>query len=289
MMRASSPRLGFTLIELLVVVAIIAILMALLLPAVQKVRAAADKMVCANNLKQIGIALHHYHNDYGRLPHASSPVFNSAFTHLLSYVEQDNIRNRYNTEEPPTSPNNAPLSRLAIKLYICPTMEKPPAPLEAYSGHYASYAVCIGSVYAWGPPPDDGAIVRHNASPAIKLTDILDGTSYTFVVGEMGFQLRDYLFRSGPYAGHVRGGNTLWAWGYPSYSFGSTLVMMNTKTFAPSIEQGGLTAFRSDHPLGCNFLFADGSIRYLRDGIDLSTYRALSTRRGGEVIDGGEY
>ncbi len=288
-MRASS-RSAFTLIELLVVVAILAILMALLLPAVQKVRAAADKMVCANNLKQIGIALHHYHNDFGRFPTANSPSFSSAFVHLLNYIEQDNIRNRYNVHEPPTSPNNQSLVYLPIKVYICPTMEKPPAPREAYTSHYASYAVCIGSGYAFGPPPDNGAFVRYQSSPnGTRLTDLMDGTSYTFLVGEMGFQLRDYFFRFGPYAGHVRGGNTSWAWGYASYSFGSTLVMMNTKTFGPSLETGGLTAFRSDHPLGCNFLFGDGSLRYIRDGIDLATYRALSTRRGGEVIDQGEY
>jgi prepilin-type N-terminal cleavage/methylation domain-containing protein/prepilin-type processing-associated H-X9-DG protein len=289
-MCASSERRGFTLIELLVVVAVIAILMALLLPAVQKVRSAADRMVCANNLKQIGLALHHYHNDYGRLPYANSPVFNSAFTQILSYLEQDNIRNRYDVTQPPTAPANWELTRLPIKVYICPAMDKPPAPPEAYSTHYASYAVCIGSVYCFDPGhADDGGIVRYQTVSGTRLQDFLDGTAHTFVVGEMGFQLRDYRFTSGPFAGAIRGGNTSWAFGYASYSFGSTLVMMNTKTFAPNLRDGGLCAFRSDHPLGCNFLFADGSVRFVRDGIDLPTYRALSTRRGGEVIAGEDF
>jgi len=288
-MRATLRRSAFTLIELLVVVAIIAILMALLLPAVQKVRAAADKMVCQNNLKQIGIALHNYHESYSKLPTASTPTFGSAFTQLLSFIEQDNIRNKYDLSLSPTTPPNDVLTKLPVKVYLCPSMEPPPAGKGAYTTHYASYAVCIGTVYAWGPAnADDGVIVRYQTYPGFKLSDIQDGTSNTILVGEMGFQLKDYLFSSGPYAGQIRGGNTSWAFGYPSYSFGSTLVMMNTKTYAPSLAAGGLTAFRSDHPLGCNFLYGDGSVRFLRDGIEMPIYQALSTRRGGES-DLGEW
>ncbi len=289
-MRVQSLRAAFTLIELLVVIAIIAILIGLLVPAVQKVRAAAARTQCANNLKQVGLALHNYHDTNKKFPTANSPVFGSAFTHILPFVEQDNIRKVYDTNLPPTSPPNSTVTMLPIQIYICPSMVAPPSPPAAYTTHYASYAVCIGSNEAWAPPPDNGAIVRSNntGSPVIldqgkRLTDLTDGTSTTFLVGEMGYQLKDYLFASGPFAGSPRGGNTSWAFGYTSYSFGSTKVMMNTVGPTTGLLDR-LQTFRSDHTGGCNFLFADGSVHFLSNGIDLTTYRALGTRAGGEIL-----
>jgi prepilin-type N-terminal cleavage/methylation domain-containing protein/prepilin-type processing-associated H-X9-DG protein len=291
--RVSLRRCAFTLIELLVVIAIIAVLIGLLLPAVQKIRAAAARTQCLNNLKQIGLAMHNYHDAYGRFPSANSPTFNSAFTLILPFIEQENIRSRYNVNLPPTVPPNDTLTRLPIAIYICPAMLPPPGPEAAYTTHYSSYAVCVGSNDAWVPPPDNGAIVRLNATSdptpvarPTRLADIRDGTSTTFLVGEMGFQLADYLFRSGPFAGAPRGGNTSWAWGYTSYSIGTTKVMMNSidPTSASLLDR--LQSFRSDHIGGCNFLFCDGSARYIVETISLSTYQALGTRRGREVISG---
>lgn len=289
----SRSRLGFTLIELLVVIAIIAVLIGLLLPAVQKVRSAAARLKCLNNLKQIGLAMHNFHDASGKFPPANSPTFNSAFTWILPFVEQENIRNRYNVDLPPTTPPNDVLVRLPIAIYICPEMQLPPGPEAAYTSHYASYAVCVGSNDAWLPPPDNGAIVRLNAtsdptpvSKPTRLADIRDGTSNTFLVGEMGYQLADYTFRSGPFAGQPRGGNTSWAWGYTSYSIGSTKVMMNSIDPASASLLDRLAAFRSDHIGGCNFLFCDGSARFIMQTIPLATYQALSTRQGREPISG---
>jgi prepilin-type processing-associated H-X9-DG protein len=171
-------------------------------------------------------------------------------------------------------------------------MRPPPSPPEAYSTHYASYAACIGSNDAWAPPPDNGAIVRSNATGSTdlvdqgkRITDLIDGSSSTILVGEMGYQLKDYTFTTGDYAGSPRGGNTSWAFGYASYSFGSTMVLMNTvDPGVPLLDR--LQTFRSDHPGGCNFLFGDGSVRFLSNGIGPATYRALGTRAGGEVVSG---
>jgi prepilin-type N-terminal cleavage/methylation domain-containing protein/prepilin-type processing-associated H-X9-DG protein len=282
-------RAAFTLIELLVVIAIIAILIGLLLPAVQKVREAAARIQCSNNLKQVGLAMHNYHDSNNRFPTANSPTFNSAFTLILPFVEQDNIRNVYDVNISPSAAPNTTVTSLPIKIYLCPSMRLPPAPLAAYSTHYASYSACIGSNDAWLSPPDNGAIVRQNATGGAiidsgkKITDISDGTTNTFLAGEMGFQLKDYYFSSGPYTGQLRGGNTSWAFGYTSYTFGSTKVPFNTIT-APTSVNDRLQTFRSDHANGGNFLLCDGSVKFISNGIDPFTYTALGTRAGGEVL-----
>lgn len=286
-----TQRSGFTLIELLVVIAIIALLISLLLPAVQKVREAANRMKCSNNLKQVGLAMHNYHDTNEKFPTANSPVFGSAFTAILPFVEQDNIRRVYNDALAPTAAPNNNVTSLPVKIYICPTMQKPPAPSTAYTTHYASYGACIGSNDAWiAPAPDNGAIVRSNAtgsttivSTGTRFADMTDGTSSTLMVGEMGFQLKDYLFTSGTYTGSVRGGNTSWAFGYAGYSFGSTKIMMNTIA-PPTPVTDRLQTFRSYHVQGGNFLLCDGSVTFLRNSINPDTYRALGTREGGEVI-----
>jgi prepilin-type N-terminal cleavage/methylation domain-containing protein/prepilin-type processing-associated H-X9-DG protein len=300
-MCARISRRGFTLIELLVVIAIIAILIALLLPAVQKVREAASRIQCANNLKQIGLAAHSYHDSHRQFPPAGTSSFASAFTAILPYMEQEPLAKLYDPNLPPTAPPNDRASKLPVKSYLCPSMQLPPV---LQSTAYSSYAFCAGSRYAWAHTntglygePDGVIIPSHNqpagpsgpaiAAPVVRITDVTDGTSGTFLAGEMGFQLREYRFTSGPDAGQVRGGNTSWPWGYPSYSFGTTQVMMNTRTHAADLQVSGLTAFRSDHPAGCNLLFADGSVRFLADGgLDLANYRALGTRAGGEVVRG---
>jgi prepilin-type N-terminal cleavage/methylation domain-containing protein/prepilin-type processing-associated H-X9-DG protein len=282
-MRTRTRR-AFTLIELLLVIAIIAILIGLFVPAVQQVRAAAQRTECLNNLKQIGLATHSYHDAFKKFPTASTLAFVSAFCQILPYLEQDNVARLYDKTRAPTDPANLPVTTKPIPTYLCPSMALPET-LQVTA--YSSYAVCIGSNYSWGSAPDNGVIVRHT-SPAVRITAVTDGSSNTVLAGEMGFQLKDYLFTSGPDAGKVRGGNTSWPWGYASYSFGSTLNMMNTKSYGPTLEAGGLHAFRSDHPGGCHFVFADGSVRFLHDGgLTLPLYQALGTRAGGEVVPGG--
>jgi prepilin-type N-terminal cleavage/methylation domain-containing protein/prepilin-type processing-associated H-X9-DG protein len=298
-------RRAFTLIELLVVIAIIAILIGLLLPAIQKVREAAARISCQNHLKQIGLATHNFHDATGRFPVANTPAFSSAFTQILPYLGQENIGRRYNPALPPSDTTDADgdgftnlsLGASELKTFRCPSMTPPPVP-AAFPG-WASYAVCIGNqpnpFYEPGqngnPIYDNGVIVRGGRStsagamPGVQIPQVSDGTSNTILAGEIGFQLKDYLFTSGTYAGQVRGGNTQWVWGYASYSFGSTGVMFNTLTGTAADRTARLGAFRGDHPGGTNFVFADGSVRFVANGrLTLPAYHALGTRDGGEVI-----
>jgi len=303
-------RAAFTLIELLVVIAVIAILIGLLLPAVQKVREAAARTQCQNDLKQIGLALHNCHDATGKFPVANTPTFNSAFTQILPYLEQENIGRRYNTALTPTDATDADgdgftnlsLGSSELKTYRCPSMQPPPVP-AAFPG-WSSYAVCIGNqpnpFFAPGaggnPAYDNGVIVRTTGGGSGGTTGqrgvtlnggVPDGASNTILAGEMGFQLKDYNFSSGTYAGQLRGGNTQWVWGYASYSFGSTGRMFNTPVGTPADVTARLGSFRSDHANGANFLYADGAVRFLGNGrIDLPTYQALGSRDGGEVVSG---
>ena len=120
--------------------------------------------------------------------------------------------------------------------------------------------------------------------------EVTDGLSSTFLVGEAGFQMLNYLDKNG----HVLGGNTSWPYGYPTYSYASAYVPMNTKNWVPFTdpnwrETTGWAAFRSDHLAGCNFAFGDGSVRFVADHIntDPSVYKALATRSGNEAKTGG--
>ena len=299
-------RRAFTLIELLVVIAIIAILVGLLLPAVQKVREAAARISCTNNLKQIALAAHGYHDATTRFPTANTATFGSAFTELLPYIEQENIGRRYNPLVGPTDTtdadgdgfSNAGLGSSELKVFRCPSMVPPPVP-TAFPG-WSSYAVCIGNQPNPFFPPgsggnpafDNGVFVRRigggggvaTGQQGVQMTAVTDGTSNTILVGEMGFQLKDYLFTSGPNVGAIRGGNTQWVWGYASYSFGSTGVMFNTTTGTPANVTARLGAFRGDHTGGANFAFADGSVRFLSNSTPATAYNAMGTRDGGEVI-----
>ncbi len=301
-------RRAFTLIELLVVIAIIAVLIGLLLPAVQKVREAAARMKCSNNLKQIALANHGYHDANERFPYATTDrqpgeltsSYVTGFILILPYLEQDAVARRWNAKlprndtstEPTLGYSNSSLQKLVIPAYTCPTMTPPTGPLGGTENRaYCSYLLASGTQdvtlhpywSAYGlptPPAFDGVIVPlkdkstepTNPNRVTNIAGISDGTSNTFLAGETDFKPRGV--GSSSYGG-------VWAYGYIGYSWGTTFVPFNKHNNTTNVYG----AFRSEHTGGANFALTDGSVRFVRESITPETYNAYGTRSGGEVAN----
>ena len=203
-----SRRAAFTLIELLVVIAIIAVLIGLLLPAVQKVREAAARMSCSNNLKQIGLGLHNYHDTNNKFPKGSSPTeadggaFGASWkVYLLPYIEQANTYNQYqhtNNSGWMNLNNLAIVNNLTIKTYRCPSSVLPAletnTEVAGRTQMFTSYSGISGSTLTscstgYGGLGSGSGMLFPNS--AVTMTAITDGTSNTIMVGEQSDHLRD--------------------------------------------------------------------------------------------------
>ena len=295
-MSRQSNREGFTLVEMLVVVAIIGVLIALLLPAIQSARETGRRVVCANNLRQIGLSFHLYDEAQRRLPPARSTntIFNGPFLMTLPYLERLSEAETFNLKvKYSSSATNLSVANTVIPTYLCPTMTMPyDVPDSACEqGAPGSYAVCTGSKSPFehiNPVPHDGAIVLpYWGTTSLANIAAADGTSNTLLAGEMDYGLTNYM----GFAGCIRttgykGGDTRWAVGYTGVTWGSTLGIFNATTQVTFVDiaYAEYYAFRSDHPGGVNMLYCDGTVRFLPTEIDAATLNAMATRDGDDSV-----
>jgi prepilin-type processing-associated H-X9-DG protein/prepilin-type N-terminal cleavage/methylation domain-containing protein len=348
--QTTCTRSGVTLIELLVVIGIIAALVAMLLPAVQRVREAAIRLKCQNNLKQLGLALHQFHDINESLPPGMvSSGFNigdaeaTGFTYILPYFEETNVFRIYDFESPWFAPDNYEAVAIGIKLFYCPgnrnsgwldlgpiaAQWKVTLPPRAATCDYVFSKGANGSMNRnWSRRPMTVRGVFDIRGPneigsGVRLIDITnaDGTSTTFMMGEAAGGTPVYLARdlqnpSQPAldpSGHPVPLEQAWGatgvtdYAHPWYGsvFGVTAQYglppdprdepMNRQPGTPTVNgndpfgdnSSGLdyvSGFRSRHPNGCNFLFCDGSVRFIFQTIDPAAYRALSTYAGEEPV-----
>jgi prepilin-type N-terminal cleavage/methylation domain-containing protein/prepilin-type processing-associated H-X9-DG protein len=325
------PRRGFTLIELLVVIAIIGILIGLLLPAVQKVREAANRMKCANNLKQLALALHNYHSAHEHLPSGVEtngtgpcPTDDSqghGFGHpgavsagrtgapwtvmILPYLEDENRYRAFNVQTGlffglyPAN-NYAPWTETAQQIERNLRFECPSDPNSRDGLANCNYMGVMGGgtgdtdpevCYTWAGRNGSANGVLYNNSN-VRFTDILDGTSNTFMLGESRYQ---QLYGVG--YGNSYGGTWASSWYTSGGPLNQNLAVVingiNSSNLDPASTNPQVAThevytntFGSRHTGGCNFALADGSVHFVTQEIDITTFRTLGKRADG-LPEGG--
>ncbi len=306
-MRARLSRKAFTLIELLVVIAIIAVLVGLFLPAVQKVREAAARGQCQNNLKELGLALHNYHDAHQQLPPgyvATGPYVNGTTdtapgwawgTYLLPYLEQNNL---YQQLDPSRPVQNCAAAQEVVKSFLCPSDLVAPLPFAVSDDSWvaiclappSSYAACCGGGVSTTAATGNGCFFRNSR---VRLIDIIDGTSSTIFIEE-----RAFANVQGTWVGAISGGYCNQGLSNPNAVPGklgqgaADLVLVHAGTNNNPAGRN-LDDASSKHGVGSNFLFADGSVHFVRNvysgSADAANLEAMGTILGGEVVTNIDY
>lgn len=294
---------GFTLIELLVVIAIIGILIGLLLPAVQTAREAARLTQCTNNLKQIGLALHAYHEAREELPFASGYIVAQTGTwaaFILPYLELQDHFDRFNFDEDMRHASNRVAVTTPVAVYICPSDPRGSSPIFNYRCDFNPnpsmalwYPVCMGPTepdqcfycprgnpsyccqghnYGTANPPNNSVGMFGRYPRGFRLGDVKDGLTNTIMAGETlpGHCIHNVAF----------GGN---------FPMAGTMIPLNNmmgegKTAHGDPKHWHTCGYKSLHTGGANFLMGDGSVRFFAEFIDYRLYNGLGTRAGHEVV-----
>lgn len=284
LVRRTQPQKGFTLIELLVVIAIIAILIGLLLPAVQKVREAAARLQCQNNMKQMGLALHNYHDTTNRFP-GYGILTTSWIFKILPYMEQENLQRQCGAGSWPVAYQSSVVTTL-----LCPSDARDLTQGTVYQSTsgigLTSYLGVTGRSYYEYATGDTGMIAVYPATGAPRMSSIRDGTSNTLMVGERPPSPDLY------YGWWMLADHESHLWTYGDYLFYTTDTN-GTACPSPAVYGPGdfnsrcsFNHFWSGHSGGGNWTFGDGSVRFISYTIPAQTIFDLSTRAGGEIITG---
>jgi prepilin-type N-terminal cleavage/methylation domain-containing protein/prepilin-type processing-associated H-X9-DG protein len=331
MKESRRKRHGFTLIELLVVIAIIAVLVSLLLPAVQQAREAARRSQCRNNLKQLALACLNYESAFGCIPGGSysGTTFNpphwstypenfSVWVRVLPYIDQQNVYNQVNFNGCSSDASNLAICGVSIPTLICPTdtnnepvafpaarsssagvspgwsfNEIPalfPAAVTGYSQAFTSYAGNSGTfTFGYSKLMDQKVLSKFNGviynDSAVKIRDITDGASNTFLLAEHSkdqlfildpaFAISDGSWQSG------RWYDTLFSTLYPlNLGYGNNTAIANSGYYDP-------TTAGSLHPGGAHFAFCDGSVRFINNTINSWSFAANNADSFGDSMPDG--
>jgi prepilin-type N-terminal cleavage/methylation domain-containing protein/prepilin-type processing-associated H-X9-DG protein len=296
-------RRGFTLIELLVVIAIIAILIALLLPAVQQAREAARRTQCKNNMKQLSLALHNYHDAHRVFPPGSIGIQDNTFrstqlpwhVFILPMIEQTAIYDLFDFSLA-TAPSGylqfSPIARNKIPVFLCPSSTRETDETvsggvrtfpDRYTTHYYGIMGPMGINPTTGLPYETATVLAGNGGFArqgifyeissIRIRDVTDGTSNTFGIGELSWNDAATVFR-------------MWVRGIGGSAASPAKNILDGINVTPAVAGNfNNVSFGSQHTGGCHFAMCDGSARFVSENIDIGVYKSLASRNGGEIAN----
>ena len=317
--QESPVRTGFTLIELLVVIAIIGVLVGLLLPAVQQAREAARRSACSNNMKQQGLAVHNYADvNPEKFPvgwvgeyemgewHGDEGEGHGFASRMLPFIEQNNVYKTINFGAQVSAASNATARTTVISTFLCPSdsygagdvfspgeegagsndEETPDATPGSTQYSRSNYPGCFGSEHVAGhdhggggggdeglePGEGNGIFLAGGASGenAVSFRDVRDGLSKTIMIGERDSRL----------------GGSLWIGRGDGLEAGMSRVVGVGEHVFNSGGEAHFEDYYSSHPGGVSFVFADGHVAFLSDGMSDALFASLCTRAGGEVVNG---
>jgi len=326
----SSPSLAlrnnaaFTLVELLVVIAIVAVVMGLLLPAVQRVREAANRLSCCNNLKQLGAAMHHFENSHRRFPSGSPSVagYLSPQVQLLPYLEQDNVFKLVDLDKGPFSGDNYVAASQRPAIFLCPSEtqrgDSTPMGWTNYHANCGTWVHARGWDGVFGPNYSAGVDgTTYGPLANVRAADIKDGLSRTAAfaevcngAGELGlprdkrtdcfefgrppsmdlataraaFLARDWTTAEIPWEGTWRWRGYPWVEGTVWRGWYNHLLPPDTPCWRPDDWWKMVTPASSGHPGGVNLLLCDGSVRFVGDSVEPDAWLAAGSRNGGEPL-----
>jgi prepilin-type processing-associated H-X9-DG protein len=296
----------------LVVIAIIAVLIALLLPAVQSAREAARRMQCTNNLKQIGLGLHNYNQANNALPYGTgiccTPAGGNWSTFVLPFMELTASYNALNQDLGYNTPANSTIVTTVISTFVCPSDPDASQPITTrFAAHDASPAMMLWYPASMGPthmdlcdfcpnktpsssnyccqgynfgtngngadiPPGTFAGMFGRTTHAVGFNEVSDGLSNTFMVGET-----------------LPKGCTFMGVFSQNFPLSGTIIPLNTFETAVDDRWWRTCGFKSRHPGGGNMMMGDGSVRFIKQSINFVTWNNLGTRAGGEIVSSDAY